>query len=359
MIRTLNVNLGIRSYPIKIGENLLVESTLGAIIKGRQVLVVTNQSIAPLYLDVVIRSLQKFDVAVVILPDGESYKRVDTLDIIFAEALANKFSRSATMLALGGGVVGDMVGFAAATYQRGIDFIQIPTTLLSQVDSSVGGKTGVNHRLGKNMIGAFHQPIAVFADTGLLKTLPSREMTAGLAEVIKYGLLGDVVFLRWIEANLNKLIGKDAEALAEAIEHSCQMKADIVALDERESGVRALLNFGHTFGHAIETHLGYSEWLHGEAVSVGMVMATRLSHAMGMISNTDVDRVISICEKAALPVRPPKGMTSSSFLKHMAVDKKNEDGRLRLVLLRSLGEAYVEDTVSEKLLSDVLNSCCH
>ena len=358
-MRILNVDLGGRSYPIKIGEGLLVGSTLASVIKGRQVLVVTNQNIAVLYLDLVLQSLQNFDVAVVILPDGESYKRIETLDLIYSEALARRHSRNATMIALGGGVIGDMVGFAAATYQRGIDFIQVPTTLLSQVDSSVGGKTGVNHRLGKNMIGAFHQPIAVFADTGFLKTLPPREMAAGLAEVIKYGLLGNVAFLNWIEIHLDDLIGKKAEVLAEAIERSCRMKADIVTLDERENGVRALLNLGHTFGHAIEAHLDYREWLHGEAVSVGLVMASRLSHALGMISNKDVLRVISICEKVALPVDPPRGMTSGDFLKYMAVDKKNEDGRIRLVLLRSLGEAYVDDSVLDTVLSDMLNACCH
>ena len=260
------------------------------------------------------------------------------------------------MIALGGGVVGDMVGFAAATYQRGIDFVQIPTTLLSQVDSSVGGKTGVNHRLGKNMIGAFHQPVAVLIDTDVLATLPANEMSAGMAEVIKYGLLGDEAFLTWIEDHLDALMSKHSDAISTAIEHSCQMKAEIVARDERESGVRALLNLGHTFGHAIEAHLGYGGWLHGEAVGAGMVLAARVSGAMGMLVESEVQRVVSICERANLPTEPPKGMTPDDFFRHMAVDKKNVDGRLRLVLMRALGEAYFEENAPMALLNDVLTS---
>ena len=262
------------------------------------------------------------------------------------------------MVALGGGVVGDMVGFAAATYQRGIDFVQIPTTLLSQVDSSVGGKTGVNHRFGKNMIGAFHQPIAVLIDTHVLETLPQKEMSAGMAEVIKYGLLGDRDFLAWIEANIHLLMAKDTETVSIAIERSCQMKAEIVARDEREGGVRALLNLGHTFGHAIEAHLGYGGWLHGEAVGAGMVLAARLSQAMGLITESDVTRIVAVCEGANLPVSPPNGMSVDDFLTHMAVDKKNIDGRLRFVLMKSLGDAYVEEQVPSDLLNDVLNACC-
>jgi 3-dehydroquinate synthase len=357
-MRTLKVELGDRAYPIHIGSGLIDSDLLATVIRGRQVLVVTNESIAPLYLDRVVSALSDFDVATVILPDGESHKHIETLDIIFSEALTRRFSRNATMIALGGGVVGDMVGFSAATYQRGVDFIQIPTTLLSQVDSSVGGKTGVNHRLGKNMIGAFHQPIAVFIDTDVLTTLPDKEMSAGMAEVIKYGLLGDHEFLAWIESNVDSLMAKDAEVISTAIERSCQMKADIVARDEREGGVRALLNLGHTFGHAIEAHLGYGGWLHGEAVGTGMVLAARLSQAMGMLSDTDVARVISICERVALPVEPPTGMTPDDFMKHMAVDKKNVDGRLRLVLMRSFGDAYVEDQAPSELLFNVLNTCC-
>jgi len=358
-MRTLDVELGDRTYSIHIGRGLIDSDLLSSVVRGRQVLVVTNESIAPLYLDRVVSVLRNFEVATVVLPDGESHKHIATLDLIFSEALTHRFSRNATMIALGGGVVGDMVGFAAATYQRGIDFVQIPTTLLSQVDSSVGGKTGVNHRLGKNMIGAFHQPIAVVIDTDVLATLPEREMSAGMAEVIKYGLLGDCDFLAWIESNIDLLMTKDAETLSSSIELSCRMKADIVSRDEREGGVRALLNLGHTFGHAIEAHLDYGDWLHGEAVGAGMVLAARLSKEMGLLSEVDVARVIAVCERVNLPVRPPQGMTSEDFMKHMAVDKKNVDGQLRLVLMTSLGEAYVEDHVPAETLLDVLNACCH
>lgn len=354
----LQVDLGDRSYPIEIGAPLLTAAHLRPWIKGRQVLVVTNDTIAPLYLQPLLDALIDFEVAVVILPDGEAHKHLDTLNLIYEKALTQRFSRNATFIALGGGVIGDMVGFAAATYQRGVSFIQIPTTLLAQVDSSVGGKTGVNHALGKNMIGAFHQPVAVLADTSVLSTLPPREMSAGLAEVIKYGLLGDVEFLKWIESTMDALLAQDVEALTEAIARSCQMKADIVARDEREGGVRALLNLGHTFGHAIEAHLGYGDWLHGEAVGAGMVMAAQTSAALGDLSATDVGRVIEVCEQAGLPVAPPEGMTPSDFMQHMAVDKKNVDGRLRLVLLRRLGDAYVADAVPQDLLDAVLTACC-
>jgi len=357
-MRRLQVDLGERSYGIEIGAPLLRAEHLTPLVVGRQVLIVTNETIAPLYLADVEAAFADFEVATVILPDGEAYKHLQQLDAIYATALEHRFSRNATFVALGGGVIGDMVGFAAATYQRGVAFIQIPTTLLSQVDSSVGGKTGVNHRLGKNMIGAFHQPVGVLADTGVLATLPSREMSAGLAEVIKYGLLGDAEFLDWIETNLAKLLAKDQAALTEAIARSCQMKAKIVAEDEREGGVRALLNLGHTFGHAIEAHLGYGGWLHGEAVGAGMVMAARMSAQIGHLESADVERVWLLCSAAGLPVEPPAGMTPTDFLRHMAVDKKNIDGRLRLVLLRSLGEAYVADSVSSADLETVLVQCC-
>ncbi len=358
-MKTLNVDLGERTYPIHIGHGLIDSTLLRSAIKGRQLLLVTNETVAALYLDRVLSNLTMFEVATVILPDGEDHKNIETLDMIFSEALTQRFSRNVTMVALGGGVVGDIVGFAAATYQRGTDFLQIPTTLLSQVDSSVGGKTGVNHRLGKNMIGAFHQPIAVFNDIDVLETLPAREMSAGIAEVIKYGLLGDVGFLSWIEDHLDELMGKECSALSKAIEHSCKIKAEIVARDERESGVRALLNLGHTFGHAIEAHLGYRGCLHGEAVGTGMVLAARVSGIMGLLSESDVTRTVSICQRANLPVRPPKGMTPNDFLEHMAVDKKNIDGRLRLVLMRSLGEAYIEDQAPMAILDDVFQACCH
>ena len=358
-MKTLNVDLGERTYPIHIGHGLIESDLLGSVIRGRQLLLVTDETVAPLYLERVLSNLTAFEVATVTLPDGENHKNVETLDLIFSEALTRRFSRNVTMVALGGGVVGDIVGFAAATYQRGTDFMQIPTTLLSQVDSSVGGKTGVNHRLGKNMIGAFHQPIAVFIDTDVLETLPERELSAGIAEVIKYGLIGDVGFLSWIEDHLDELLAKDSSALSKAIEHSCKMKSAIVARDERESGVRALLNLGHTFGHAIEAHLGYSGCLHGEAVGTGMVLAAQMSHMMGLLSESDVTRTVSICKRANLPVKPPKGMTPNDFLGHMAVDKKNIDGRLRLVLMRSLGVAFVEEQAPMAVLDDVLQACCH
>ena len=358
-MKTLNVDLGERTYPIHIGHGLIDSDLLSSVIRGHQLLLVTNETIAPLYLNRVLSNLTAFDVATVILPDGENHKNIETLDLIFSEALSKRFSRKVTMVALGGGVVGDIVGFAAATYQRGTDFLQIPTTLLSQVDSSVGGKTGVNHRLGKNMIGAFHQPIAVLIDTDVLETLPAREMSAGIAEVIKYGLLGDETFLSWIEDHLDELIAKEPSALSKAIERSCKMKAAIVARDEHESGVRALLNLGHTFGHAIEAHLGYSGCLHGEAVGTGLVLAARLSHMMGMLSESDVIRTVSICERANLPVQPPKGMTPNDFLERMAIDKKNIDGRLRLGLMRSLGVAFVEEQAPMAVLDSVLRACCH
>lgn len=357
-MRRLNVALGARSYEIEIGSPLLTEAHLAPLIVGRQVLIVTNDTVAPLYLADVTAALSDFEVATVVLPDGEAHKKLDALDAIYATALEHRFSRNVTFVALGGGVIGDMVGFAAATYQRGVAFVQVPTTLLAQVDSSVGGKTGVNHPLGKNMIGAFHQPVGVLADTGVLATLPQREMAAGMAEVIKYGLLGDVEFLAWIEQHLDRLMSKDHAALTEAIAKSCQMKAAIVAQDEREGGVRALLNLGHTFGHAIEAHLGYGDWLHGEAVGAGMVMAATLSAHIGHLSSADVQRVRALCAGAGLPVDPPAGMSPSDFLTHMAVDKKNVDGQMRLILMRALGEAYVADSVSRDDLELVLSQCC-
>lgn len=358
-MRTLTVDLGVRSYPIEIGSNSVTSERFEKLIFSRQVLLVTNETIAPLYLQKVLSTLSEFDVETVILPDGEQYKKLDTLDAIYTAALRRKFSRNATFIAFGGGVIGDIVGFAAATYQRGVPFVQIPTTLLSQVDSSVGGKTGVNHPLGKNMIGAFYQPLAVLIDTSVLQTLPLREMSAGLAEIIKYGLLGDAEFLSWIENNLGALKSKNLEYLDEAIERSCQMKADIVARDELESGVRALLNLGHTFGHAIEAHLGYGSWLHGEAISAGIVMATRLSRQLGYLKDADLERVIALCSDADLPTEPPEGMTVDDFMTHMAVDKKNVDGRMRLVLMRSLGDAYLEESVDSNLLRGAIQACCH
>lgn len=350
-MQTLNVDLGERSYPIHIGQGLLAQPLLAPFIKGRQVMVVSNETVAPLYLDRLLTQLEGFQVDSVILPDGEAFKDLQHVNRIFDALLAKRHNRTTTLIALGGGVVGDMTGFAAACYQRGVAFIQVPTTLLSQVDSSVGGKTGVNHPLGKNMIGAFHQPQVVLADTDVLATLPERELSAGLAEVIKYGLIHDVEFLAWLEQNMAALRQRDAKALAQAIYRSCEIKAEMVALDERESGVRALLNLGHTFGHAIETDQGYGEWLHGEAVGAGTLMAADLSARLGWLSQQDLDRVRTILQAAGLPLLPPSEMSSERFLELMAVDKKVIDGNLRLVLLQQLGKAVVtSDFPAERLL---------
>jgi 3-dehydroquinate synthase len=341
-MRTLTVELGDRSYPIHIGSRLLADpSLILPAIRGRQVCIVTNETVAPLYLAPLRELLRDRQCLDVVLPDGEQYKTLAQWSRIFDALLAARHNRTTTLVALGGGVVGDMTGFAAACYQRGVDFIQIPTTLLSQVDSSVGGKTGVNHPLGKNMIGAFHQPRAVIIDTDTLSTLPSREFSAGLAEVIKYGLIGDSEFYVWLETHLDGLMARDAALLAEAIHRSCANKARVVAADEREGGLRAILNLGHTFGHAIETAQGYGDWLHGEAIAVGMVMAADLSARLGWLSRSAVDALRALLERARLPVDPPASMSSEQFLALMAVDKKVLDGQLRLVLLRAIGEAVV------------------
>ncbi|QLF92892.1 3-dehydroquinate synthase [Pseudomonas sp. ABC1] len=341
-MQTLNVELGERSYPIHIGRQLLDDTELLAQrIRGRQIAIVTNETVAPLYLHRLQHSLRDFAITPIVLPDGESYKNWETLQLIFDGLLQARHDRGTTVVALGGGVIGDMAGYAAASYQRGVDFIQIPTTLLSQVDSSVGGKTGINHPLGKNMIGAFYQPRAVIIDTETLETLPGRELSAGLAEVIKYGLICDEPFLGWLEAHVDRLRALDPEALAEAIQRSCAAKARVVGADERESGVRATLNLGHTFGHAIETHQGYGAWLHGEAVSAGTVMALEMSRQLGWISAEQRDRAVRLLARAGLPVAPPTNMTAADFMQHMAVDKKVLNGQLRLVLLKQLGEAVV------------------
>mgnify|MGYP006271141063 CR=1 FL=1 len=340
--RRLEVDLGTRSYPILIGTGLIsTPDCYAPYVRGRQVLVVSNDTVAPLYLAAVERALTSLDCHKVILPDGERYKDLDTLNRIFDALLAERLARDVTLVALGGGVVGDMAGFAAACYQRGVDFIQVPTTLLAQVDSSVGGKTGVNHALGKNMIGAFHQPRAVVADTDTLSTLPDRELAAGLAEVVKYGLIRDAAFFDWLEANRERLLARSADALAEAIERSCRNKAEVVAADEREAGQRALLNLGHTFGHAIEAGLGYGEWLHGEAVAAGMVLAAELSARLGWLAAADVARTRELLAGFGLPVDAPAALSAERWLGLMAVDKKVQAGRLRLVLLRRIGEAVV------------------
>ena len=354
-MNTLTVELGERSYPIFIGQGLLGEpGLLTQHVHGRQVMLVTNDTIAPLYLDRVREIFSDFDLASVILPDGEQYKNLDTLNLIFTALLENKFNRGCTLVALGGGVVGDITGFAAASYQRGVAFLQIPTTLLAQVDSSVGGKTGVNHPQGKNMIGAFHQPACVLIDTDTLDTLDDRQLAAGLAEVIKYGLIRDAAFFDWLEENIENLKARDKQALAYAIERSCALKAEIVAADERESGQRALLNLGHTFGHAIETGTGYGNWLHGEAVATGMLMAADLSARHGWLSEEAVTRTEKLLQQSNLPTSPPDEMDTARFLELMAVDKKVVDGGLRLVLLKAIGDAILTSDFDAELLNETL-----
>jgi 3-dehydroquinate synthase len=356
-MRTLQLDLGERSYPIHIGAQLLGDPHLfRPHIHGKQVLIVSNTTVAPLYLHALMPALEGFNVQAINLPDGEAYKTLDTLNSIFDALLSHRFNRRCTLIALGGGVVGDICGFAAASYQRGVDFVQVPTTLLSQVDSSVGGKTGVNHRLGKNMIGAFHQPNGVIIDTDTLSTLADRELSAGLAEIIKYGLIRDPEFFTWLEDNIYRLLARDPDALAFAIERSCRNKADVVAADEREGGVRALLNFGHTFGHAIETGMGYGTWLHGEAVGTGMLLAADLSARQGWLTSAQVERIARLLEKARLPVQTPATMSTEQFLEHMAVDKKVLDGGMRLVLLKDIGSAIVTGDFEAKHLRATLDA---
>jgi len=357
-MKTLYVELGDRSYPIYIGHNLLGNSGLFTPhIRGKQVMIVSNETVAPLYIERLRSGLTDFQVQEVILPDGEQYKNLDVLNTIFDALLEARFDRSCTILALGGGVVGDIAGFAAASYQRGVAFIQVPTTLLAQVDSSVGGKTGVNHTLGKNMIGAFYQPQCVIADTAVLHTLDERQLRSGIAEVIKYGLIRDAEFFTWIEDRVQAMLACDDTVMGEAIERSCINKADIVAQDELESGVRALLNLGHTFGHAIETGMGYGVWLHGEAVATGMCMAAEMSRRMGMLSDDEVCRIDNLIKAMALPVRSPREMDNERFLELMAVDKKAKDGKVHLVLLESLGNASVYDEYDPSVLLATLDSC--
>ena len=352
MSATLRVELGERAYPIHIGENLLDSAPLYAPhVAGRRAAVVTNEKVAPLYADRLERALSLAGARVqrIVLPDGESHKSWEVLDRIFAALLQAQADRRTVIVALGGGVVGDMAGFAAATYQRGVPHLQVPTTLLAQVDSSVGGKTAINHPLGKNMIGAFHQPSAVVADTATLASLPEREYASGMAEVIKYGAIHDVSFLAWIEANATALRRREAAALAYAIRRSCEIKAEIVAADEREGGVRALLNFGHTFGHAIESAAGYGTWLHGEAVAAGMVLAARFSARQGRIDAGDAERLVALLKSMGLPTVAP-GYELDTWLEYMGRDKKNEDGRITLVLLDALGRgAVVKDTPARAL----------
>lgn len=359
-MKTLQVKLGEdgeRSYPIYIGQDLLTQSRLiEPYVNGTQVLIVTNETIAPLYLEKIKKTFAAYDVQTVILPDGEQYKNLDELNTIFDVLLTAKFDRTCTLVALGGGVVGDMTGFAAACYQRGVNFIQIPTTLLAQVDSSVGGKTGVNHPQGKNMIGAFHQPRCVIADSDTLNTLEDNQLSAGIAEVIKYGLIRDMAFTKWLEENMHKLLARDPEALGYAIEVSCRCKAEIVAEDEKENGVRALLNLGHTFGHAIETSTGYGNWLHGEAVATGMLMAADLSMRIGNLDQKDVERVDNLLDMAMLPTRAPHHMDYEHFIELMAVDKKVRAGKINFVLFKALGDAFVTNDFDHNLLRETIEA---
>jgi len=350
--RTITVDLGQRSYPIVIGRGLLGgDFDLAGHVRGKDCLVVTNGTVAPLYLRAVVEILGDKDVATVSLPDGEEFKTVDTVSSILDKLVASGANRDTTLIALGGGVVGDITGFAAACYMRGVDFIQVPTTLLAQVDSSVGGKTGVNHPQGKNLIGAFHQPRLVLIDTDTLKRLPDRELKAGLAEVIKHGAIIDAEFFAWLEDNIEALIARDPEALAHAIRRSCEVKAEVVAEDEREAGRRAILNFGHTFGHAIERCQGYGEWLHGEAVAAGMVMAAKLSN----IDLADVERLCKLIARAGLPIAAPP-IAAQDMFAAMGMDKKAHGKQLRFVLLRSLGAAYVTTEYDAALLERILGA---
>lgn len=356
LMQTLIVDLGARSYPIYIGEHLLSQKDLlTQHIHGKQVIVVSNETVAPLYLDSLLVTLDSRQAQNIILPDGEEFKTLASIESIFHSLLSNRCARDTTLIALGGGVVGDITGFAAACYQRGVNFIQIPTTLLAQVDSSVGGKTGVNHALGKNMIGAFHQPQCVIADIATLHTLPERELSAGLAEVIKHGLLADYKFFIWLEENMQSLLDLDSTAIAYAIEQSCQCKAEVVASDEQEkSGRRALLNLGHTFGHAIETGMGYGVWLHGEAVACGMAIAAEFSARLGWLNTDDVEKVKRLLVAAKLPIDLPKELSVDRMFELMAVDKKVQNGKLNLVLLQQLGNAVLTHSFDHDLLYNTL-----
>jgi len=355
-LATLNVELGKRSYPIVVGSGLLRgKAFLDPYLAGEEAVVVTNETVAPLYLDQVATSLKDRRLICQVLPDGEQFKNLETFQSVFDTLLENRCSRSATLIALGGGVIGDVVGFAAACYQRGVAFIQLPTTLLAQVDSAVGGKTAVNHHRGKNMIGAFHQPTCVVSDTETLRTLDQRQLSAGIAEVIKYGLIRDAGFFTWLEENIERLLRFEDDALEFVILESCRHKAQVVANDEREAGERALLNLGHTFGHAIEAASGYGSWLHGEAVAVGMMMAATMSQKMGWLDPEEPGRIRELLVRANLPVKVSDGMSAPDFLKHMAVDKKVSGGRIRLVLLKEIGDAILVSDYPDGMLDEVLD----
>jgi len=356
-VQTLGVALGERSYPIHIGTGLLDRTDLVLpCLAQKKVAVVTNTTVAPLFMERLAGALARGGVEVVriVVADGEEHKDWGTLNTIFDALLEQRCGRDCTLVALGGGVIGDLAGFAAATYQRGVQYIQVPTTLLAQVDSSVGGKTAINHPLGKNMIGAFHQPKLVLADLDTLKTLPERELRAGLAEVIKHGLIRDAAFFGWLEANLDPLLARDADALGQAVMRSVAIKAEVVGKDERERGLRQLLNFGHTFGHAIETGLGYGAWLHGEAVAAGMAMAADLSRELGFLSEADAGRIGSLLKRAGLPIAA-SGIDSKRMRQLMSVDKKAREGRIHFVLLERLGAATLRSDVPSAAIERTLS----
>ncbi len=351
----LHVELDTRSYPIYIDQGLLESSSLvSQHIRGKRVCIISNTIVQPLYLSLLKESLKDFDVDEVILPDGESQKSLLNFDIIMSHLLAGAHGRDSTLIALGGGVIGDITGFAAACYQRGIDFIQIPTTLLSQVDSSVGGKTAVNHPLGKNMIGAFYQPTSVFIDINTLKTLPVREFNAGMSEVIKYGILGDYDFFVWLEENIELIKSGEPKTLSKMIEVCCQLKANIVSEDEKEGGIRALLNLGHTFGHAIEADQGYGKWLHGEAVATGMILAAKLSVELKFLDVSDLCRIESLITAFDLPILAPDNMGFDEFICHMKRDKKNLAGKLRFIIPTRIGQSEIRDDVTEEQLKKII-----
>jgi len=356
-MQTLKVELANRSYPIYIGRSLISNADLILPhLKRKHVAIVTNTTVAPLYLETLSNALHSAGVKVIpiILPDGEAYKNSETLNLIYDALLQNRCERSTTLIALGGGVIGDLTGYAAATYLRGVPFIQIPTTLLSQVDSSVGGKTGINHPLGKNMIGAFYQPQLVLADIDTLQTLPAREFSAGMAEVIKYGLIRDAEFFDWLEVHIEQLMALDEQAITEAIYRSCKNKADVVARDEHETGERALLNLGHTFGHAIENAMGYGVWLHGEAVGAGAMMAADLSQRMGWLTDAEVVRIRQLLTAAKLPLDAPK-LGAEKYLNLMQLDKKVADGKIRLVLQQAIGKSVITSDYDAEKLKETLS----
>jgi len=355
-MREINVSLGSRSYSIHIGHNLLqTRDLVTTLVATGQVMVVTDTNVEKLYLPALLKSLQGKQVVVHVIPAGEGYKNLETMNGIITALLQNRFSRTSCLIALGGGVVGDLTGFTAACFQRGIKFLQVPTTLLAQVDSSVGGKTAVNHPLGKNMIGAFHQPTGVIIDVSLLQSLPDREFSAGLAEVIKYGLIRDRVFYEWLESNVDKLVNKDTAALEHAVERSCFNKAAVVSEDETETGVRATLNLGHTFGHAVETGLNYKLWLHGEAVGLGMLMAAHMSMLSGWLTVQAYERIRSLLVRAGLPVRLPPELQNTDIRELMSVDKKVSHGRLKLILLEDIGTAIITDKFQEDMLRETID----